>query len=115
MTISEPGARRPAVGLTRATRRASDLLLMARESERAGCIAEAIEQYESSIVQAERDGERAVLAEGLRRLGRVRHQSGEREIARRLCQDSHDIARGLGNEVLAGEALNTLGVMSLRE
>jgi putative nucleotidyltransferase with HDIG domain len=98
-----------------AVRRASDLVLSARERERAGCIPEAIEQYAAAIAHAERDGEHTVLAEALRRLAVVRHQRDEHEQARELCNRSYDVANATDNHVLAGEALNTLGVMLLRE
>ena len=98
-----------------AARPVADLVLSAREQERAGCIPEAIERYEAAIAQAEREGERTILAEALRRLAAVRHQREERERARELCQRSHDVACAIGNELLAGEALNALGVMLVRE
>src|SRR6266542_3827984 len=60
---------RPAVGV----RRGVDLLHEARERERAGCIPEAIERYEAAIAAAQKGGEQAVLAEGLRRLAILRH------------------------------------------
>jgi putative nucleotidyltransferase with HDIG domain len=94
-----------------AVRPASDMLLTARERERAGCIPEAIEQYEAAIAETERLGEFTVLAEALRRLGIVRHQQGDRTIARELCNRSYQVARDAGRLLLAGEALNTLGVM----
>jgi putative nucleotidyltransferase with HDIG domain len=98
-----------------AVRRASDLVLGARERERAGCIPEAIEQYGIAISQAEADNEHSVLAEALRRLAAVRYQRGEREQARELCNRSYDVARGISDHHLAGEALNTLGVMLMQE
>ena len=98
-----------------ALRPAADLVLNARERERAGCIPEAIEHYEAAILLAERGGEQTVLAEALRRLAVVRHQRDECETARELCHRSHEVARHIGNTLLAGEALNTLGVMLLRE
>lgn len=96
-------------------RMASDLLLTARERERAGSIAEAIESYENAITQAEKGAEYTVLAEALRRLAVVRHQRGERDTARELCERSFGVARSTGNNLLSGEALNTLGCMQLRE
>src|SRR2546427_205783 len=42
-------------------RRSADLLHEARERERAGCMPEAIEGYESAIAAAERSGDRTVL------------------------------------------------------
>jgi putative nucleotidyltransferase with HDIG domain len=98
-----------------AERRASDLVIGARERERAGCIPEAIEQYTAAIAQAERTGEHTVLAEALRRLAVVHHQRDERKRARELCIRSFEVAIQIGNTLLAGEAGNTLGVMLLRE
>ena len=98
-----------------AVRRASDLLASARERERVGCIPEAIEQYEAAISLAETNAEGTVLAEALRRLAVVRHQRDERGEARALCNRSFDVANVMGNPLLAGEGLNTLGVMLLRE
>ena len=94
-------------------RRAADLLHDARERERAGCIPEAVELFEAAIVAAERLGEQTVLAEALRRLAVVRHHRNESDAARALCARSHDVAQGIGNDLLAAEALNTLGVLDL--
>ncbi len=96
-------------------RRAADLLLSAKERERAGCILEAIENYEAAISAAEVSGEHAVMAEALRRLAVVRHKRDEGDEARRLCDRSYDVARRTDNPVLAAEALNTLGVIHVRE
>src|SRR6185503_15666351 len=64
--------------------------------ERGACIPEAIQFYEAAIAAAERAGERAVLAEALRRLAVVRHHRNETDAAR------------------AAEALNTLGGLDLK-
>ncbi len=98
-----------------AVRPASDLLLSARECERAGKIGDAIEQYEVAIAVTERSGECRVLAEALRRLAVVRHQHGERDAARDTCHRSYEVARNSGNPLLAAEALNSLGGMLIRE
>jgi len=87
----------------------------ARAQERAGCIPEAIELYQSAIALAEAGELHPVLAESLRRLAVLFHQRDERERAQALCLRSHDIAMAAGNMLLAAEALNTLGVMHLRE
>ncbi len=99
----------PLVGLSGALCRAADLLHAAREQERAGCIPEAIERYESAIEAAQRDGEHALLAEALRRLAVQRHHRSEPARARELCRRSYDVARQIGDDGLAAEALNTLG------
>ena len=57
---------------------------------------------------AEKSGDVALVAEALRRLGVAQHHRGERSLARDLCERSHQIAAGLGDPVLAGEALNAL-------
>ena len=94
-------------------RRAVDLLHEARDGERAGCIPEAVELYEAAIVAAERGGEQTVLAEALRRLAVVRHHRNESDSARVLCARSYEVALQIGNDLLAAEALNTLGVLDL--
>ncbi|OLC03399.1 MAG: hypothetical protein AUH78_12925 [Gemmatimonadetes bacterium 13_1_40CM_4_69_8] len=99
----------PLVGLSGASFRAADLLHAAREQERAGCIPEAIERYEAAIEAAQRDGEHARLAEALRRLAVQRHHRSEPARARELCRRSYDVARQIGDDGLAAEALNTLG------
>jgi putative nucleotidyltransferase with HDIG domain len=93
----------------------ADLLLGARERERAGCIPEAVAQYEEAIAAAERVGERRVEAEALRRLAVVLHQRHERDRAHALCEQSQSVAQQIGNNLLAGEALNTLGAMLWHE
>ena len=113
MTFDSPSLR-PRTPGPGAVRPAADLLHEARASERAGCIPEAIERYEAAIAGAERTGERAVLAEALRRLAVVRQKRNESDAARQLCRRSHDVALACDNAVLAGEALNTLGVIELQ-
>ena len=71
-------------------------------------MAEAMQSYAAAIEAAEREGERAVLAESLRRLGVVCHHRDERARARELCERSHRTATEMGDAVLAAEALNAL-------
>ncbi|HEY6209877.1 MAG TPA: HD domain-containing phosphohydrolase [Gemmatimonadales bacterium] len=115
--MPSPGeARAPdLVGPRRAGERraAPDLLREAGERERAGCLPEAIERYESAIAAAEEDGEQRVLAEALRRLAILRHHRDEAALARRLCRRSHEVARQIGDDILIAEALNTLGGLDL--
>src|SRR5207249_698508 len=99
----------PLVGPSHPSLRAADSLHAARERERAGCIPEAIERYESAIAAAQRAGEHALWAEALRRLAVLRHHRSEPARARELCRRSYDAARQIGDDVLAAEALNTLG------
>ncbi len=74
---------------------------------------EAIERYEAAIAGAERTGERAILAEALRRLAVLRNQRNGSALARDLCRRSHAVALEIGNTVLAAEALNTLGCLDI--
>jgi HD-GYP domain-containing protein (c-di-GMP phosphodiesterase class II) len=94
-------------------RSAVELLHEARARERAACVPEAVAAYEAAIAAAEPAGEHLVLAEALRRLAVVRHHRGESADARELCRRSHAVARHAGNDVLAGEAINTLGGIDL--
>ncbi len=95
------------------TRSAADLLHEARGRERAVGLTEAAAGYEAAIEAAERAGERAVLAEALRRLAIVRHHCNQSVEARRLCERSFTVARETSNDILAAEALNTLGGIDL--
>ncbi len=113
MTFDSPSLR-PRMPGPGAVRPAADLLHEARASERAGCIPEAIERYEAAIAGAERTGERAILAEALRRLAVVRHQCNESQLARELCQRSEAVATECDNAVLAAEALNTHGAIDVQ-
>ncbi|PYO69264.1 MAG: hypothetical protein DMD37_02820 [Gemmatimonadetes bacterium] len=110
-TLAPPSSGAPpaAVG----ARRGGELLHEARERERAGCIPEAIECYESAIAVAEQGEEQTVLAEALRRLAVLRHHGNESARARELCRRSLTVARSIGNDVLAAEALNTVGGLDL--
>ena len=107
---------RPAPGPAGApapVRFAADLLHEARARERAVGLTEAAAGYEAAIEAAERAGERAVLAEALRRLAVVRHHCNQSVEARRLCERSFTVARETSNDILAAEALNTLGGIDL--
>lgn len=105
----------PLSGRAVTARSAADLVAEARAHERAGCIVEAIEAYVAAIAEAQRTGPATTLAEALRRLAIVRHTREERAEARALCLRSYEVACEDGNDLLAAEALNTLGVMLLRE
>ncbi len=61
---------------------------------------------------AERSGDRRTQAEALRRLSVQHHHRGERDAARELSERSYAIATAIGDDVLAGEALNVLGGFS---
>lgn len=114
MTIAHFAPSRPSGrSLLAAVRNAADLLLNARGMERAGCVAEAIEGYESAIAAAEGSADGTVLAEALRRLAVLRHQRDDSVQARALCLRSYEVACKIDNDLLAGEALNTLGGVEL--
>jgi putative nucleotidyltransferase with HDIG domain len=78
--------------------------------ERAGSVEEAMEGYRSAIVEAEQLSDRRTQAEALRRLSVQHHHRGERGPARAFAEQSHAIASEVGDDVLAAEALNVLGV-----
>ena len=94
---------------TSATRALRD----ARDDERAGRIAVAIERYRSAIDASIVEDDAPTQAEALRRLSVVMHRQLERGVARELCEQSFDVASGLGDQALAAEALNTLGGFEL--
>jgi putative nucleotidyltransferase with HDIG domain len=96
----------PAISATRALRDA-------RDDERAGRIASAIENYREAIDAALANDDAPTEAEALRRLSVVMHRQLERGVARELCNQSFEVASGLGDEVLAAESLNTLGGFEL--
>src|SRR3989442_398297 len=73
----------------------------------------AVSSYEAAVAAAERGGERTVLAEALRRLAVVRRHRSEVAAATALCQQSYEVARQSGDDLLAAEALNTLGGLYL--
>jgi putative nucleotidyltransferase with HDIG domain len=112
--VTAPRIAPPAPAGARApVRSAADLLHEARAQERAGVLPPAAVAYETAIRSAELTGERAVLAEALRRLAVVRHHSNQSGEARLLCNRSFTVAREAGNDILAAEALNTLGGLDL--
>ena len=87
----------------------TELLVAAQQQERAGAFVDAIAQYEAAIAAAERSNDLAQLAEALRRLAVLRHHRDDTAQARGLCRRSYEVARALGDDLLAAEALNTLG------
>ena len=101
-------------GARAAARPAADLLHDARAHERAACIPEAIRCYDAAIATADRTGERTVLAEALRRVAVMRHLRNESTEARQLCRRSYSVACDAGNDLLAAEALNTLGGLDVQ-
>lgn len=79
-----------------------------RTHERAGAIAQAFDCYRAAVDEAATAGDAGVEAEALRRLAVLHHHRNERETAKELSARSHAIALEIGDQVLAGEALNTL-------
>src|SRR5205814_277457 len=89
----------------RPARPAADLLIDARALERAGCIPEAVASYEAAIRAAGgATGDRAVLAEALRRLAVVQHRGSHSGEARRLAHRSFTAAPRAGTDVPAAAA-----------
>ncbi|MEP7086009.1 MAG: tetratricopeptide repeat protein, partial [Gemmatimonadota bacterium] len=92
---------------------ATRVLHDARDDERAGRVALAIEKYRAAIDAAVSDTDVSTQAEALRRLSVVMHRQHERGVARELCLQSFEVASALGDSTLAAEALNTLGCFEL--
>src|SRR4029077_17311181 len=103
----------PLRGEVPGTSGATHLLLEARREEESGSIATAVTRYGAAIAAAADDQEPAVLAEALRRLAVVLHQRDETDRAWELCRQSYQVACELGSDVLAAEALNTMGGLHL--
>ncbi len=91
------------------SRPAGDLLRAGRAHDRAGRLDDAVAAYEQAVEVGEKSRELAVLTEAQRRLGVVHHRRNNGAEARELCRRSYDGALGMGDLVLAGEALNSLG------
>ena len=81
--------------------------------EHTGSVADALEAYRAAIAEGERLLDRRTQAEALRRLAVQNHHRGERQTARELCERSYAIATEIGDDVLAGEALNALANFDL--
>jgi putative nucleotidyltransferase with HDIG domain len=88
--------------------RASAFLEEAKGFEQAGSMAEALERYSAAICEAEVSQEPRIAAEALRRSAVLYHHRNEPQTARELSQQSHALAREIGDDVLAAEALNVL-------
>lgn len=111
---SAPVTRGSVLAHPRRARSAADLLLEARQLERAGCVQEALALYEEAIAVAEVAGDAGAGAESMRRLAVVKHNGGENAEARRLCTESAAMARRANKAHLEAEALNSLGCIDLR-
>jgi putative nucleotidyltransferase with HDIG domain len=93
----------------------SGLLEIARRYDRKGYVEEAAGAYEAAILAAEKQSNRQLLAEALRRHAVLCHRRGQVSEARELCQRSYDTAVGSQDHGLTAEALNTLAGFELVE
>jgi len=91
----------------------AELLHDAQLREATGGVSEAIASYEAAVAAAERSGDEVVMAAALRRLAIARHHQGDSIRARADCRRSYGLARALKDDLLAAEALNTLGGLDL--
>lgn len=104
----------PAFGAPQAKPRltASKVLATARDQDLAGQLDQAIASYGGAVRLAETSGDRAVLIEALRRLAVVHHRRNNTPVAEECCRRSFALAEEGGDQVQAGEALNSLGGFS---
>ena len=86
--------------------RARSVLEEAESLERAGYMEEARARAEAAVELAGEQGDRETLARALRRLAVLRHHDGDAGAALALCRRSHEVARSIGSDLLAAEALN---------
>ncbi len=87
------------------------ILDAAETLERAGSMDLAAEKYLEAIELARKCAHLSAVVRSLRRLAIVRHLQGDEPKARELCEKSFREAKDSGDDVLAAEALNTLGVI----
>jgi len=102
---ARPTPARGGVGLARA------LLDDAIGHDGAGRLSEAVACYTRAIAAADAAGERALLAEALRRMADVHRRRSEVDAAVELCGRSRAVAESIGDAVLAAEAVNALAVV----
>ena len=107
--MDEPLSRPPAKLPHPELRPAGDLLRAGRAHDRAGRLDDAVAAYEKAVQIGETSGERAVLVEAQRRLGVVHYRRNNPVEAKELCRKSYYGALAMGDLILAGEALNSLG------
>jgi phage shock protein A len=93
--------------------RTSELLLEARQHERAGRIREAMDHCMAAVAEAAWCGAWAAQAVGLRRLGMLHHHRNELAAARDSCRSSVEVALRAGEPAIAVEALLSLGMFEL--
>jgi phage shock protein A len=93
--------------------RTAELLLEARQHERAGRIQEAMDLCMAAVAEAAWCGAWAAQAVGLRRLGMLHHHRNELTAARDTCRSSVEVALRAGEPAIAVEALLSLGNFEL--
>ncbi|MGH7613478.1 MAG: hypothetical protein ACREMW_05450 [Gemmatimonadales bacterium] len=93
--------------------RTAELLLEARQHERAGRISEAMDFCMAAVAEAAWCGAWAAQAVGLRRLGMLHHHRNELAAARETCRSSVEVALRAGEPTIAVEALLSLGNFEL--
>lgn len=92
---------------------ARDLIRGARAHELGGRLSDAAEEFARAIRAAEATDDRGALSEALRRLAVVCFRRQEMDAGRAYCDRSFAVAQEAGDEILAAEALNTLGASDL--
>lgn len=93
--------------------RTADLLLAARQHERAGRLREAIDCCMAAVAEAAWCGAWAAQAVGLRRLGTLHHHRNEIAAARDSWRTSVEVALRAGEAAIAAEALISIGDVEL--
>lgn len=98
--------------ITAPSRSPAGALQEGRQHDRGGRLADAMQCYADAIEWAG-DGDAAVRAEALRRLGVIHYLRSEHAEARSLYEQSQRLARELGDDPLVAEALNALAGLEL--
>lgn len=93
--------------------RTAELLLAARQHERAGRLREAIDCCMAAVAEAAWCGAWAAQAVGLRRLGALHHHRNELAAARESWRTSVEVALRAGETTIAAEALISIGNVEL--
>ena len=88
---------------------ARDLIRGARAHELGGRLTNAADEYAEAIRVAEGTDDQGALSEALRRLAVVCFRRHEMDAGRKYCNRSLAVAQQAGDQILAAEALNTLG------
>ncbi len=95
----------------RRAERLATSLRQGTEHERAGRLVDALEAYGLIASEADERSDGQVLATALRRAAGIRRRRQEPADALALYRRSHDVAIGIGEHVLAAEALNGIAVV----